>query len=103
MIQKELNIGSAAIYKIMHDELHMKKVVCCWIPHNLTEHQEEHVRISKETLKSINDGGHCIISKIVTEVQDWSKPSKWDRRQLRQIGIPLNVIQKFPKKLMLGD
>ncbi|GFT31933.1 histone-lysine N-methyltransferase SETMAR [Trichonephila clavipes] len=28
VIQKELNIGFAAIYKIIHDELHMKKVVC---------------------------------------------------------------------------
>ncbi|PRD32537.1 UNVERIFIED_CONTAM: hypothetical protein NCL1_20122 [Trichonephila clavipes] len=37
MIQKELNIGSAAIHKIIHEELHMKKIVCCWPPHNLTE------------------------------------------------------------------
>ena len=44
----------------------MKKVVCCWVPHNLTEHQkEEPIRISKETLKMINDGGHLIISKII--------------------------------------
>ncbi|GFW50661.1 histone-lysine N-methyltransferase SETMAR [Trichonephila clavipes] len=49
MIQKELNFGSAAIYKIIHEELHMKKVVCFWVPHNLTEHQkEERVRISKK-------------------------------------------------------
>ncbi|GFW76682.1 uncharacterized protein TNCV_4943991 [Trichonephila clavipes] len=45
----------------------MKKVVCRWIPHNLTEHQkEEHVRISKVTLKLLNDGGHRILSKTVT-------------------------------------
>lgn len=67
MIQKELNIGSAAIHKIIHEELHMKKVVSRWVPHNLTEHQkQERVRISKETLKLLNDGGHRIISKIVT-------------------------------------
>ncbi|PRD27596.1 UNVERIFIED_CONTAM: hypothetical protein NCL1_34918 [Trichonephila clavipes] len=49
MIQKGLNIGSAAIYKIIHEELNMKKVVCLWFPHNLTEHQkEERVRISKK-------------------------------------------------------
>ena len=67
IIQKELDIGSAVIHKIIHEELHMKKVVCRWIPHNLTEQQkEERVRISKLTLKLLNDGGHCIISKIVT-------------------------------------
>ncbi|PRD24572.1 UNVERIFIED_CONTAM: Histone-lysine N-methyltransferase SETMAR [Trichonephila clavipes] len=43
-IQKELNFGSAAIYKIIHVELLMEKV-----PHNLTEHQkEERVTISKK-------------------------------------------------------
>ena len=56
MIQKKLNIEYAAIHKIL----------CHWVPHNLTEHQkEECVRISKETFKSLNDGGHCIVSKIV--------------------------------------
>ncbi|XP_015924023.3 histone-lysine N-methyltransferase SETMAR-like [Parasteatoda tepidariorum] len=67
IMQKEFNIGSTAIHKIIHDELHMKKVVCRWVPHNRLEHQkEERVRISKETLKLLNDGGHRIISKIIT-------------------------------------
>ncbi|GFU34158.1 uncharacterized protein TNCV_3199501 [Trichonephila clavipes] len=67
MIPKEINFGSAAIYKIIHEELHMKKVACRWVPHNLTEHQkEESVRISKKSLKLLNDGGHRIISKTVT-------------------------------------
>ncbi|GFT61906.1 uncharacterized protein TNCV_4497171 [Trichonephila clavipes] len=64
---KELNFGSAVRHKIIYKELHMKKVVCRWVPHNLTKHQkEEHVRISKETLKLLYDGDHRIISKIVT-------------------------------------
>ncbi|PRD33737.1 UNVERIFIED_CONTAM: hypothetical protein NCL1_16747 [Trichonephila clavipes] len=68
MIPKEINFGSAAIYKIIHEELHMKKVACRWVPHNLTEHQkEESARISKKkSLKLFNDGGHRIISKTVT-------------------------------------
>ena len=62
IIQKELDIGSAAIHKNIHEELHLKKVFCRWVPHNLTEHQkEECIRISKETLKLLNDDGHCII------------------------------------------
>ena len=68
MIQKELNIGSAAIHTIIHEELHMKKTVCRRVRHNLTEHQkEERVRISKETFKLLNDGGHDINFKLVTD------------------------------------
>ncbi|GFU85290.1 histone-lysine N-methyltransferase SETMAR [Trichonephila clavipes] len=39
MILRELNIGSAAIHKIIHEELHTKKVVFRWVPHILTGHQ----------------------------------------------------------------
>ncbi|GFW48133.1 uncharacterized protein TNCV_3076731 [Trichonephila clavipes] len=68
MIQKELNIGSAAKHKIIHEELHMKKVVCRLFPHYLIEHQkEECVRISKVTIKLLNGGGHHLISKTDDE------------------------------------
>ncbi|GFV94399.1 histone-lysine N-methyltransferase SETMAR [Trichonephila clavipes] len=39
-IQKKLSIGSAAIRTIIHEELHMKKVVCRWVTHNLIEQSE---------------------------------------------------------------
>ena len=56
MMPKEHNIGSAAIHKIIHEELHMKKVICRYVSYNLTEHQkEERVRISKEILKLLNE------------------------------------------------
>ncbi|GFW75263.1 uncharacterized protein TNCV_4189181 [Trichonephila clavipes] len=41
MIQKEINIGSAAMHKIIHEELRMKKEVCRWVPYNLTEEQKK--------------------------------------------------------------
>ncbi|GFX34306.1 uncharacterized protein TNCV_3226531 [Trichonephila clavipes] len=67
MTQKELIIRSTAIHTIIHEELHMKKVVCHWVSPNLTEHQKENrVRISKGILKLLNDGGHRITSKVVT-------------------------------------
>ncbi|GFW47661.1 uncharacterized protein TNCV_2828531 [Trichonephila clavipes] len=50
----------------MKNYIRKKKVVWRWVPHNLTEHQkEEGVRISKESFKLLNDGGHHIISKTV--------------------------------------
>lgn len=66
-IQKVLKIGAYTVSKILHDELRMKKVVCRWVPHSLTQFQkEERVRISRQTLKMLNDGGSSLISKIVT-------------------------------------
>jgi len=66
-IQMTLGIGSAAVSKILHEELRMKKVVCRWVPHHLTEFQKsERVRISRDTLNMLESGGHRIISKIVT-------------------------------------
>ncbi|GFX39033.1 uncharacterized protein TNCV_3426191 [Trichonephila clavipes] len=64
IIQKELDLGSTTIYKVIHEELHKKKVVCHWVPHNITEHQKE--ESIKKSLKLLKDGGHRIISKIVT-------------------------------------
>lgn len=51
MIPKEFNIKSAAIHKIIQEELQMKKLVCHWVSHNLTEYQKtECIRVCKETL-----------------------------------------------------
>ena len=53
MIQKELNIEFTAIYKIIHEELQMKKVICRWVPHNLTEHTKKR-SLSKSAKKLLN-------------------------------------------------
>ena len=67
MLQKELKIGFAPIHKIIHEELHVKKFVCHWVSHDLTEHQKaEHVRINNKVLQFHNDGGYNLISKIIT-------------------------------------
>ena len=47
-IKKELNLGSAAIHKIFHVELHLKKLVCRRITHGLTKHQKWSVSKSAE-------------------------------------------------------
>ncbi|GFV05056.1 transposable element Tc1 transposase [Trichonephila clavipes] len=50
MIQKELNLGSTAIYKIIHEELHIKKVVCLWVPHNLSTKKRNVLELVKNPL-----------------------------------------------------
>ena len=67
---ERFNIGLAVIYKIIHEELHRKNSLLLVSP-DLTEHQKvELVRISKrkkKPLKLVTDGGHRIISKIITD------------------------------------
>ena len=66
MIQKELNFGSAVTYKNIHEELRMKKLVCHWVPPDLTKYQKGvSVRICKEILKLPSDGERLLISKII--------------------------------------
>ncbi|PRD28968.1 UNVERIFIED_CONTAM: hypothetical protein NCL1_30830 [Trichonephila clavipes] len=52
MTQMELNLGSKGIHKIIH-ELHVKKVVCRWVHHNLIEHQKEE-RVIESAKKPLN-------------------------------------------------
>ena len=67
MIQKELKIRSTPKHKIIYEELYMKIWICHWLQHNLTEQQKAKcVRICRETLKVLNEGGHWLISKIIT-------------------------------------
>lgn len=66
-IQKSLQVSSDTVSKILHEELRMKKVVCRWVPHSLTQFQkDERVRISRQTLQMLSEGGQRLISKIVT-------------------------------------
>ena len=67
LIQKELNIEFAAICKVIHDELCMRKLVYRWVPYDLTEYQiEACARISKQSLRLFNSRRHCLITKIIT-------------------------------------
>ncbi|MEE2373769.1 transposase [Klebsiella pneumoniae] len=67
MIESKLKIGSSQVRSILHEHLHLKKVVSRFVPHHLTDFQKaERVRICQQTLDILNAGGHQIISKIVT-------------------------------------
>lgn len=47
--------------------MEVKNIVSRWVPHQLTEQQKaERVRICQQTFQLLNDGGHRIISKIIT-------------------------------------
>ncbi|GFW80212.1 uncharacterized protein TNCV_461191 [Trichonephila clavipes] len=105
MIQKELNFGSTAIDKIIHEELHMKKVICLWVPRNLTEHQKEKpVRICKKSLKLTNHGGQCVISKIVMDDETYMPFYDVPTRQEREVWVfeddPMVKSQRAMKTVM---
>ena len=67
MMQKELNIGSVTIHKIIHEELQMRKLVCRWVARDLTEYQKaERDRICEGILKQFNDRKQHLISTTIT-------------------------------------
>ena len=68
MVKEVFYNDFTAIHKMIHKKLHIEKIACCRVLHNLTEHQKEkRVRIRRETLKLLNDGGYRIVSKIPTD------------------------------------
>lgn len=63
----ELNIGSTDVYKVIHQELHMNKLVCLWVPYDLPELEKaKRVKICKVTQNLLIDDGQHLISKIIT-------------------------------------
>lgn len=65
LTHKEHNVGSTAIRKIVHNELDMEKKEYVVLQFNNTL-KVERVRTSKQTLKSLNEDGRRISSKIIT-------------------------------------
>ena len=64
--RRNLTLDNTPVLKIIREELHVKIFVCCWVPHDLTEHQKAaRVKIGKEILKLLNDKEHCLISKTM--------------------------------------
>lgn len=108
MIEETLGIGSATVHTILHEHLHLKKVVMRWVPHQLTDFQKaERVRICRETLKMLNDGGHRIISKIITGdetyISFYDVPTRQESRVWIHEDAPTPVTvkkQRSVKKIM---
>jgi histone-lysine N-methyltransferase SETMAR len=66
-LRETLKIGSAAVTTILHQRLGLRKVLSRYVPHLLSNEQKaERVQICRQNLKMLKDGGHRVISRIVT-------------------------------------
>lgn len=71
-IEETLHIGTAAVNSILHDHLHVRRLVSRWVPHLLTDQQkEDRVNWCKFMLKKFDQGRSKLVSAIVTGDETW--------------------------------
>lgn len=67
-----LGIGSAAVQSILHEKLHLRKLACRWVPHQLTPDQmQARVQWCKEMLKRFDEGRSKRLYDVVTGDESW--------------------------------
>ncbi|KAF2904363.1 hypothetical protein ILUMI_01821 [Ignelater luminosus] len=70
IIEHQLRIGSSAVRTIIHDHLHLKKVVSRFVPHQLSEFRKaERVKICHENLNLSNMGATKSFPKLLQETK----------------------------------
>ncbi|CAG9129246.1 unnamed protein product [Plutella xylostella] len=71
-IRASLSIGMTAIQTILHEELGVKKLVSCWVPHRLTEEQKSaRVNWCRSALQRFNGGSSNAVYNIVSGDESW--------------------------------
>ncbi|CAH1977655.1 unnamed protein product [Acanthoscelides obtectus] len=71
-IEASLKISKTSIQKILHEELLVRKLVSCWIPHLLTEEQKAaRVNWCQKTLDRFNSGNSKNVYSIVSGDESW--------------------------------
>ncbi|CAH2010405.1 unnamed protein product [Acanthoscelides obtectus] len=71
-IAASLKISKTSIQKILHEELGVRKLVSCWIPHLLTDEQKAaRVNWCQKTLDLFNSGNSKNVYSIVSGDESW--------------------------------
>ncbi len=71
-IQEALGIGSSSVNTILHDHLHVRKLVSRWVPRGLSEEQKkERVRWCRFMLKKFDGGESKSVWDILTGDETW--------------------------------
>ena len=67
-----VNIDKNTVKRILTEDLHMKKLCCHWIPHDLTEIQkEQRVQQSKQLLSILQSLSAKQTMKVITADESW--------------------------------
>lgn len=71
-IEQSLAISSTTVYKILHDCLHLKKVSARFVPHLLTEDQQQaRVTFCHSMLQKFDEGRSKAVYSVLTGDETW--------------------------------
>ncbi|XP_065064059.1 protein GVQW3-like [Rhopilema esculentum] len=72
MMQDSIKIGAAALHTILHENLQVRKVAACWVPHCFSDEQkEQRVNWCQFMLQKFNEGKSKRVYDIVTGDKSW--------------------------------
>lgn len=87
-IEALLGISGTTIQKILHEALGVRKLVCRWIPHLLSDdHKAARVRWCKKTLQRFNRGESNHVYKIISGDESWIYAYDPDSKQQSTIWV----------------
>jgi [histone H3]-lysine36 N-dimethyltransferase SETMAR len=97
-IEKSLNIGSAAVFKLLHEELKVRKLCSRWVPHELTEDQmKQRVSWCQEMLQKFASGTSKQLYDVVTGDETWIY--QFDPQTKRQSSVWVFENEEPPTKV----
>ncbi|CAH1980565.1 unnamed protein product [Acanthoscelides obtectus] len=108
-IEASLKIPKTSIQENLHEELGVRKLVCRWIPHLLTEEQKAaRVNWCQKTLDRFNSGNSKNVYSIVSGDESWIYCYKPENKRQTAVWVfqgeenPTKVIRSrsVPKKMV---
>jgi histone-lysine N-methyltransferase SETMAR len=87
-VAEAVGISHGSAYRLLHDELGMRKLCSRWIPHLLTEAQkEERVETAKGLLNRFRAWGRHGVADIVTGDETWIHYYEPNRKQQNMVWV----------------
>ena len=98
MMQDSVKIGSAALHKILHENLQVRKVPAGWVPYCLSNEQKEQcINWCQFMLQKFNEGKSKRVYDIVTGDESWIY--QFDLETKRQSSIWIFPDENLPQKI----
>ena len=71
-IEELSGIHSSSVLKILHEQLGLRKICACWVPHLLTDEQKQsRVRLASQVIEKYDKCDPSRLEEIVTGDETW--------------------------------
>ena len=71
-IEELSGIHSSSVLKILREQLGLRKICTCWVPHLLTDEQKQsRVRLASQVIEKYDKCDPCRLEEIVTGDEIW--------------------------------